>query len=98
MKKGCRVFVACLFVIFPAAAHAQLTLRLEKPNQAGSPGATLSYIGTLTIIGAMPVFLSGDSFTLDSPNFTLDDSSFLAALGGITALNEGNSYTGEFSR
>lgn len=95
MKNALRFLALSLALAFPAWAHAQLTLTLEKPNQAGLPGATLSYIGTLTNGGATPLFLTGSNFTLDNDNFTLDDSPFLDGLGDPASLDGGASYTGE---
>lgn len=62
------------------AARAQTTLTLTPAAQAGSPGSTLFFSGTLANTGMSDVFLNGDSLTFNGPanGLTLDDSPFFA--------------------
>lgn len=63
-------------LLLAAPAHAQLNLSLLPSSQAGNPGDTLNFTGTLSNPTLDSVFLNGDTPTFNGPG-TIDDSPFL---------------------
>jgi hypothetical protein len=62
-----------------AAAHAEVVVLLDTPDQTAVPGTTLQYFGTITNSDPTnAVYLNGDSLTLSAPDgdFTVNDLFF----------------------
>jgi hypothetical protein len=86
------------------AAHAQLNFALTPAGQAGNPGDTLQFTGTLSNPTASEVFLNGDSYSGLPAGLTLDDTPFfsnaplsLQPAGSMDGSgNPTDSYTGGF--
>jgi hypothetical protein len=97
MKKSILAFALALVptaLSMPAAYADTINFTINNPSQAvGAMGGTLYYNATVTAPGtnSAPVYLNGDSYTLNAA-FVLDDSPFL--LGFPLALAPGQSYTG----
>jgi hypothetical protein len=83
-----------LALLLPTPARAQLLFTLDNPSQAGFPGQTLTFTGTLTNTGTSTVFLFGDTFSLAGVGLTLDDEPFLA--NAPLSLGSGDIYAGQF--
>ncbi|MES2459201.1 MAG: PEP-CTERM sorting domain-containing protein [Armatimonadota bacterium] len=84
--------IAGLLLFAPTLAQAQMTLTLSAPNQSARPGSLLTFAGTLTNPTTTTLLLNGDSFTLNGPGLTLDDSPFF--LDGPLSLGAGQVFTG----
>jgi hypothetical protein len=69
-------------------AQAQLLFTLDNPVQAGLPGQTLTFSGTLTNSGTSEIFLNGDNFSLGGTGLTLDDTPFVDGAPFSLAANE----------
>ncbi len=90
-------------LLLAAPAHAQLTLNLLPAVQAGNPGDTLYFTGTLSNMTADTVFLNSDSPTFNGPG-TIDDTPFfnnapasLDPMGTMDANgNPTDTYNGPF--
>ena len=65
------------FVLLAAPAHAQLNLGLTPASQAGNPGDTLSFSGTLSNPSAAAVSVDGITFSFTGPTSKPDGTSFL---------------------
>ena len=65
------------FVLLAAPAHAQLNLGLTPASQAGNPGDTLSFSGTLSNPSAAAVSVDGITFSFTGPTSQPDGTSFL---------------------
>ena len=74
---GLLSLTAGLLPLLSCPARAQLSFTLDPPSLAGTPGALLSFSGTLLNTGSAELFLSGDRFTLAGAGLTLDDTLFL---------------------
>ncbi|HZP84608.1 MAG TPA: hypothetical protein VFB21_23435 [Chthonomonadaceae bacterium] len=94
MKKLLGLLSVGLLIVFPVLAHAQLDFTLDPAAQAGKPGDTLTFTGTLKNTGTTTLFLNGDNFTLPGTGLSLDDTAFLT--GAPLSLDGGESYTGPF--
>ena len=83
-----------LAVLLPTrlALADTITLSLSNPVQSAAPGSTVTFDATVSAssTNAAPIFLNGDSFTIDGP-LTLDDSDFFSF---PLSLNPGDSFTG----
>ena len=66
------------FVLLAAPAHAQLNLDLTPASQAGNPGDTLTFSGTLSNPTAAEVSVDGMTFSFTGPTSQPDNTSFLA--------------------
>ena len=80
-------------LLLPASAQAQLLFDLLSEDQKGNPGSTLTFSGSLTNQGSSELFLTGDTFTLNAPGMTLDDSPFLN--GFPLSLQAGETASGD---
>lgn len=102
MKLSAALPAALLLALLASpAARAQsvspLAFTLMPPAQAGAPGTTLHFTGTLRNTTAAVVFLNGDSATLNAPALTLDDTPFLGAPVSLAPAGQaGSTYTGGF--
>ena len=65
------------FVLLAAPAHAQLNLVLTPASQAGNPGDTLTFSGTLSNPTADLVSVDGLTGSINGPTSQLDNTSFL---------------------
>ena len=61
-----------LTALAAAGACADINISLDDPNQTGTAGQTLNFLGTITNTGATTVFLNNDSL-----NFTLTDATLV---------------------
>ena len=66
------------FVLLAAPAHAQLNLDLTPASQAGNPGDTLTFSGTLSNSTAASVSLDGLTFSFTGPTSQPDGTVFLS--------------------
>jgi len=65
-----------LLLCVGVGARAQVTFAFDSDPQAGTPGSTVTFNGTITNNTASTVFLNGDSFNLTGAGLTLDDTKF----------------------
>src|SRR5579884_1777 len=73
-------------VVASALLHADpVTISLDNSTLSGTPGALLSFSGTLTNTTASPVFLNGADFSIANPDLTSDATPFL--LNAPASLN-----------
>ena len=66
------------FVLLAAPAHAQLNLDLTPASQAGNPGDTLTFSGTLSNPTTDVVSVDGMTFNFTGPTSLPDNTVFLA--------------------
>ena len=71
------------FVLLAAPAHAQLNLDLTPASQAGNPGDTLTFSGTLSNPTATEVSVDGAFATIPGP-FSLPDTSAFVLNGPMS--------------
>lgn len=64
------------FALLAAPAHAQLNLQLTPASQAGNPGDTLTFSGTLSNSTANAVSLDGLTFSFTGPTSKPDGTAF----------------------
>jgi hypothetical protein len=92
MKTMLRSLLLGLLLLWPSLTQAQLMLLLSHANQAGTAGSTLAFSGRLSNLGTSPLFLNGDTFTLEGSGLTLDDTPFFD--NAPLSLDAGATYLG----
>ena len=80
------------FVLLAAPAYAQLNLVLTPASQAGNPGDTLTFSGTLSNPTTAEVSVDGASANIPGPLSTPDTTAFV--LSGPTSLKPVGSIDG----
>lgn len=84
---------AFVLLTTPNSAHAQLNFTFTPATQTGSPGAPLTFSGTLTNSGSSELFLNGYTTTPIAPDLTLDDTKFFNNVP--LSLMAGDSFSGK---
>lgn len=87
-KFVCVVMALCLVFLASKNANADpVTFTLTNPNQVGTVGSTLTFMGSLTNVAAPTVTIVGDNFNGLPATLTLDDTPFVVNFLGqsITA-------------
>jgi len=74
MKKSLNLIA--LTVLAVAGARADINITFDDPNQTGTAGQTLNFLGTITNNDATPIFLNGDSLTFGLSDATVSDNFF----------------------
>lgn len=95
MRTQPRVVLAALALalLAPGPARAQLLFTITPGTRTGAPGDTLTYTGTLTNQSAVDtLFLTSGAGTVDNPEITVDELSFLGYTPPSLAPNA--SYSG----
>ena len=92
-KRLSSLAVLVLLALTPLAKADTVSFSLANPVQSGGPGATLSYVATVSAptTNAGDLYLNGDTFNVTGP-LVLDDSPFLNNFPFFLA--PGDSFTG----
>ena len=78
VKLVCAMMALCLVVLASKNANADpVTFTLTNPNQAGSVGTVLTFMGSLTNVAAPTATIVGDNISGLPVTFTLDDTPFV---------------------
>ena len=85
--------LAALVPVAPVFADT-VNLNLTAPVQGGAPNSTLTFDATISApqTNGTPIFLNSDSFGLNIPGSTIDDSGFLTNFP--LSLSPGEDFTG----
>jgi hypothetical protein len=76
-KFVCAVMALCFVFLASKNANADpVTFTLTNPNQIGTVGSVLTFMGSLTNVAAPTVTIVGDNFNGLPGTLTLDDSPF----------------------
>jgi hypothetical protein len=65
-----------LTVLAAAGAWADINITFDDPNQTGTAGQTLNFLGTITNTGDTPVYLNFDNLNLTLLDATVSDNFF----------------------
>ena len=77
-KLVCALVALCLVFLASKNVNADpVTLTLTNPNQVGSVGSVLTFMGSLTNVAAPTATIVGDSFNGLPLTFTFDDTPFV---------------------
>ena len=77
VKLVCAMLALCLVVLASKNANADpVTFTLTNPNQAGSVGTVLTFMGSLTNVAAPTATIVGDNISGLPVTLTLDDTPF----------------------
>ena len=74
----CAVVALCFVFLASKNVNADpVTFTLTNPNQVGTVGTTLTFMGSLTNVAAPTVTIGGDNFNGLAATFTFDDTPFV---------------------
>lgn len=85
-------FAVVLGLLSCCQANAEIVLSLDQLSQAGNPGQTLIFTGTILNGGVSDVYLNGLSFNVASRDLTFDGTPFFTY--APLSLSGGSSYSG----